>query len=355
MHRTLLVVSCLVTGGMIAAANAQEGVLAGDPARGAAVLAEARQAIGGDKLVAVKALQLKGSFRRAAGNNQVEGDLEITLQLPDKMKRVEDTSAPGGGPAILNTQVLNGAEVWDENTGRGGGFGGGFGGFGGRGGFGGGRGGRGGGQPGAGGANPQDGQGAAAAGRGVDPERLRQALLRQRQADFERLTVGLLLTTSSPVAWVGTAESPDGKADVVEVKPADGVPMRLFVDQATHMPLMLTWQGAAPPAGGGRGGGRRGQPGGGQGGQAPVAPGLQQAPAPGPGVVQGGDAAAAGPRRGGGAPATLQMTFADYKAVNGVKLPHTITRGVNGQTNEEWAVSGYKVNPSIKADFFTQK
>lgn len=49
------------------------------------------------------------------------------------------------------------------------------------------------------------------------------------------------------------------------------------------------------------------------------------------------------------------MTFADYKAVGGVKFPHTITRGVNGQTNEEWALSSYKVNPSLKADAFTQK
>jgi hypothetical protein len=71
-------------------------------------------------------------------------------------------------------------------------------------------------------------------------------------------------------------------------------------------------------------------------------------------VVQGGVDPSTGARRGGQA-ATLRMTFADYKAVNGVKLPHTITRGVNGQTNEEWAISGYKVNPSLKADFFIQK
>lgn len=49
------------------------------------------------------------------------------------------------------------------------------------------------------------------------------------------------------------------------------------------------------------------------------------------------------------------MTLSDYKAVNGVKFPHTVTRGINGQTNEEWSISGYKVNPSLKADFFTQK
>ena len=51
--------------------------------------------------------------------------------FPDKMKRTEDTSAPGGGPAVLAIQALNGTEVWDENTGGLAGFRGGFGGFGG--------------------------------------------------------------------------------------------------------------------------------------------------------------------------------------------------------------------------------
>jgi hypothetical protein len=49
------------------------------------------------------------------------------------------------------------------------------------------------------------------------------------------------------------------------------------------------------------------------------------------------------------------MTFSDFKSVGGVKLPHTVTRGINGQTTEEWSVSSFKVNPSIKADAFTQK
>jgi len=49
------------------------------------------------------------------------------------------------------------------------------------------------------------------------------------------------------------------------------------------------------------------------------------------------------------------MTMADYKTVNGIKLPHTITRGVNGQTNEELTVSSYKLNPTFKPNTFEQK
>jgi hypothetical protein len=346
MHKAALVV-VVVAGLVVTAIHAQEGVLTGDAARGAAVLAEARTALGGDKLSAVKALQMKGRFRRNAGNAQLEGDLELTLQMPDRMKRVEDTSAPGGGPSIVATQVLNGDDVWDENTGRGGGFGGGFGGggFGGRG-FGGNGGARGapGGGPRARGGQPDDqgAPGAQAGGRGaIDPERVRQALLRQRQADYQRLALGWLLNTDGTVSWVATAESPDGKADVLEVKAADGTTTRLFIDQGTHLPLMVTWQGAAPQIFG-RGGGRRGQPG------APPDSGTNGAQPP-------ADGADGGPRRAGPPVATLQMTFADYKTVNGVKLPSTVTRGVNGQTTEEWSFSGYKLNPSLKADFFTKK
>jgi hypothetical protein len=265
---------------------------------------------------------------------------------------MDDTSAPGGGPAIIATQALNGTEVWDENTGGGrGGFaifggpgGGGPGGFGG----GGGRGGFGGGGRGDAGGTPQAG---GAQGRGtVDPERLRQAQLRQRQADLSRLMLAWLLTSDAAVSWVGTAESPDGKADVLEIKPADAPATRLFLDAASHLPLMLTWQGAAPQVfirGGRRGAGAPG------GGPDQVPPGAPPAtgdqPVPGPPDAQG-------PRRGGPPPqATLQMTMSDYKAVGGIKLPHTITRGVNGQTNEEWHELNYKVNPSFKANTFEQK
>ena len=51
---------------------------------------------------------------------------------------------------------------------------------------------------------------------------------------------------------------------------------------------------------------------------------------------------------------TLEMHLAEYKAVNGVKFPHLITRGASGETNEEWAIKSYKVNPNLKANTFTK-
>lgn len=332
----------------------REGVIAGDPAKGAALLAEARTALGGeDKLLAVKTITAKGDFKRTAGNNLVEGELELLLEFPDKMKRTEDTSAPGGGPAVVNIQALNGAEVWDETSGGLAGLGGfGGGGFrggggapgGGRGGFGGFGGGgfRGGDGARAGGATtpPADG---AQGGRGnVDPARLRELQLRQRQGDLARYALVWLMRSSDPVTWIGTAESPDGTADVIEFRPTgDGaVNTRLFLDSTSHMPLMITWAGPVVPAG--RGGGRGGRRGGG----APANPAdAGAAPAP----PAPGSASAAPPQA-----TTLRMTLGDYKAVNGIKLPHAMTRGLNGQTVEEWSVS-YRLNQSFRSNTFEEK
>jgi len=325
---------------------ASRAVLAQDAAKGAALMAEARKAIGGDdKLRAVKTLESKGTFKRTAGTNTQEGDVEVLLELPGKYRRNE-LSGFAGGPTQERVEALNGQDVWDINA-AGGGFGrGGFGG--GRrgdGGFGGGRGGFGGGQGQAAGGQGQPGQAnqGGRAAQPIDPERIKELQRRQRQTELARLTLMWLLTTDAPVTWVGTAASPDGSADVLEVKADDGPATRIFLDAATHMPLMLTTTAA-----GGRGQfGRRG--------------GGPDAPAPPQAAPDAGAPAAAGdaPRRGGaggaaGQPITIETHLSEYKTVNGIKLPHLITRGVNGQTNEEWEIKSFKINPNLKASTFTK-
>jgi hypothetical protein len=327
-----------------------------DAAKGASLLAEARKALGGeDKLAAVKRLQVKGEMRRGQGNLTLEGDTEVFLELPDKFRRNESLSLGPGGPGIDRVEVLNGNDIWDENSGGGGRFGRG-GGFAGGDFGGGGRGGNGG---------QQNVDADPARAQGIDPERLKELQLRNRRMEVSRLLLALLLTTDSPVAWIGTAQSPEGTADVLEVKSADGTATRLFLDSTTHIPLMMTWSGGGQRGGrGGQGGFRgrgdaaaqggapqgapQGAPRGG-GGAEPAAP--PQAPQAGAAVdtVQG--------RRGrgaGGAPATLEMHLSEYKVVNGVKLPHLVTRGTNGQTAEEWAIKSYRINPNFKGNTFTK-
>jgi len=320
-----------------------------DTAKGAALLAEARKAVGGeDKLAAVKRLQVKGEMKRGQGNLTLDGDTEVFLEPPDKFRRNESLTIGPGGPGIDRVEVLNGTDIWDENSGGGGRFGrgGDFGG-GGRGGdFGGFRGGGFGGLAGGQTGDPNT-QGR---GQGIDPERLKELQLRNRQTEVGRLVLAILLTTSSPVAWIGTAQSPEGTADVLEVKTADGVATRLFLDSTSHLPLMMTWTGGAQRAGrGGQGRANAGQGGTPAGANAPPPPPPAAPAGAAPDTVQGRRGRAAG-----GPPATLEMHLSDYKVVNGLKLPHLITRGTNGETSEEWAIKSYRINPTFKGNTFTK-
>jgi hypothetical protein len=321
-----------------------------DAAKGASLLAEARKALGGDdKLAAVKRLQVKGEMRRGQGNLTLEGDTEVFLEVPDKFRRNESLSLGPGGPGIDRVEVLNGNEVWEENSGGGGRFG--------RGDFGGGRGGDFGGGGGGfrRGGGGQTGDANQTAAPGIDPERLKELQLRNRRTEVARLLLAFLLTTDSPVAWIGTAQSPDGTADVLEVKSADGTATRLFLESTTHMPLMMTWAGGGQR--GGRGGQGRGRGDAAAQGGAPQG-GAPQA-APPPAAPQSGAAVDTVQGRrgrgfGGGAPATLEMHLSEYKVVNGLKLPHLITRGTNGETAEEWVIKSYRLNPTFKGNTFTK-
>src|SRR6476646_3118451 len=102
-----------------------------DAAKGAALLAEARKAIGGDdKLAAVKRLQVSGTFLRSTGPDQViDGDFDVLGELPDKYRRNEITGFAGAN--VERSEALTGTEVWDNSSGgltagRGFGGGGGF-------------------------------------------------------------------------------------------------------------------------------------------------------------------------------------------------------------------------------------
>jgi hypothetical protein len=102
---------------------ASSAVAAQDASKGAALLAEARRALGGEEqLRAIRALDVRGDFKRAAGQMSLEGALQIRLEAPDKLRRDEDLSLPGGGPAVIRTEVLNGSTVWDDISGGGGAF-----------------------------------------------------------------------------------------------------------------------------------------------------------------------------------------------------------------------------------------
>ena len=306
-------------------AGAIQGTPASDPVKGAAILAEARKALGGDdKLKAVQRLEIKGKSARAMGNSAVEGDFEVQLELPDKFRRKETLAISNDRGFVIDIlQVLNGAVAMQKvEAGETGGVGN-WEGEGNRGRGGSGNRGRG---------NFNAGQLLGITTEGLDERGREEAEHKAIAAEMSRVLMGLLLTTTDSVVWIGTAKSPHGNADVLEFKTPDGVATRLFVDDKRHLPLMISWTGI--PSGLGRGNFNNNN--------------------------NNNNNRGGGPRGGNqnrgnqsnNRPAPLQMYFSDYKTVNGIKLPHLIQGGANDETSEELVVKAYRVNPVLKADLF---
>ena len=266
------------------------------------LLKQARAALGGDKLDKVQGLSATGTYQRQIGDRNLKGELSIDLQLPDKMLRTE-TMNPMGDATITMEMGFNGDKVLRHSTTTGGGpnmmirI------------------------------NPPGGADAEA-----------QAL-RNARADFARLVIAFLLTSpqAMPVefAYGGQAESPDGKADVLDAKGAGSFAAKVLIDPASHRPLMMVYQGIAPR----------------------IVMSTQTAP---PGahpdpeqVKKAADAAAAAQP----APqlVDISMFLDDYRQVDGVWLPHHVSRSIDGKPNEEWTFTTIRLNPSFKPDTFSVK
>jgi len=284
----------------------------------AKVLAEMRHALGGAKAEQLKAVTFEGPFRREMGQRQIEGTVVLTLQGPDRMHKSEDTEFPGG-MSVERITAVNGATSWEDTQNRGG---------------------MGGGMQvimrGPGGAEMTE----------EAREKMRTTRL---TAEMQRWMFALLAAPAGEVTYAGVAESPDGKADMLEIKDVRGQALRLFVDRQTHLPLMLTYQEVRPRMMIQGGPGRRRGPGGpgGRGGPGPGGPGGQR---PSEEEIRRRMESMPPPT-----PSAMRMAFADYAAVDGVKFPRQITLSVDGTPSEEWTVEKIKVNPSLKADFFDKK
>jgi hypothetical protein len=333
-------------------------------ARASALREQARAALGGaPALSAVHGLSLQGHFRRlpqpdnggggappggpggpggpAAGGpggpggpsgrggrglfgRESEGDLTLDLALPDKMRR-EESMALGTGPSFTMIMGLSGDRAWTGSEGATP--------FGGRG-FGGRGGAAGAGGPGAPGGPDRAGAPATADGspapdRKALEEARRAAMARRMRGELSRLTLALFAEAGDGAFFTygGQAESPDGHADVLDVTTATGEKARLFLDSATHLPLMVTYQETLPA--------RRFR-------RATLpADGASPSPAPSPSPSDA-------------APRTVDVTLfvSGHQAVGGVQLPQRISRAVGGNVVEEWEVARWRVNPSLKPERF---
>jgi hypothetical protein len=325
------VVAAIVAGGALAAQQP------GDVNK---ILADARAALGGEKkLSGLKTFDATGRSTRVVGDtSSAPTDVEMAFELPDKFMK-KDVVAMMVNSAITRTSGFNGdvpINIVDQPPSPSGGM-----------------------------VVIRMSSGGAAPGTTPTPEQQEQErknMLLAGKGDFARLTLGVLL--SSPAAYPlefsygGQAVSPDGKADIVDVKGDGGFAVRLFIDTKTHLPLMLSWMakepmvrnitiggpgGSPPPAGAG---GTVVQYGGGRGQQ--MTPEerdklLKQA-------EEQAKAADAKLRT-----VEFRLYYSDYRDVGGIKVPFTMQRSIDGKPTEEVTFDKVKINERVDPKKFEVK
>jgi hypothetical protein len=322
----LQVIGCGMALVMAAAAPAST-----QDAKAAEILAAARKAIGNNKLDALKAVSVEASVQRNVGNTQMQVESEILLDLPDKYLRSDVSS---GAMSMAMTTGFNGEKAIMPAGATA--------------------------MPGGGMMIRMGGSAAAMdphAGEKPTPEQQEQtnrAMVRNSRQDISRVMLGWFAmahpSLNAQYTYVGEAESPDGKAYVIDVKNEDGFAARLFIDQNSKLPLMLTYKGRQ-----GRMVTNMSRPGGARvTTAAPAAPRqLSDEEARTQKAERDKQIADLKEHAAQAAPLVdFSLFFEDWREVDGINFPHVIRRSSEGTTNEEWKINKVKVNPKIDAKKF---
>jgi hypothetical protein len=291
---------------------------AGDDSEAARVLASARKAIGDKKLDSLKTLSVEASLQRNLAAMQVASEVEILIELPDKYVRTDTGSGPMSGGMSMG--FIGDKPIRPANSGMlaGGGL-----------------------------IIRMGPGGPLPGGETLSPEDRAKAdamVVRSTRAEVSRMMLGWFATAHPAIAarytYAGDAESPDGKAHVIDAMTDDGFAARLFIDQQANLPLMVTYKAPQPrmvTVGGPRGAGGAAQ----RGGQREVSEEERKT------------AREATERQMHDIekepPALVEFTlfFDDWRDVGGLKFPHKMRRASAGTTSEEWTVNKVKVNPKI--------
>jgi hypothetical protein len=317
------VVWTAVAAGMMLALQAPAS---GQQDKAAEVMANTRKAIGGKKLEGMKGFSVQAKVQRNLGAMQIATESEFVLEMPDKYLR-SDTMT--GGPMNVSTAMgFNGETPLARFN-----------------------------APGmAGGMARMIGPGGPMPGSNEKPtpeqqEQMNATALRAARQDISRLMLGWFGMSHPSVAvefaYAGEAESPDGRAHVIDVTGPDNFAARLFIDQETNLPLMLTYkapqfrmQTMRPGPGGA--GGIQVQRQAGQTGREmsdeereKVREEIEKLRTQKPEMVE------------------YSLFFGDWREADGIRFPHSIQRSVAGTTDEEWTLSRPRVNPKIDQKKFS--
>lgn len=312
-------IALLLLAGAVSPAYSQ-GANATQDAKAAEVLAKTRKALGDKKLEALKTLSAQAQMDRNLGSVQASSEVELFIDMPGKYVRTEASRGMGG---MTMSTGFNGEKAILPGGGNM--------------------------SMGAGGPMVfRTGPGGAMHSEGAKPtpEQLAQinaASLKTSRAEVSRMMLGWFGAAhpalQAKYTYAGEAESPDGKAHVIDVKDADGFEARLFIDQNNFLPLMVTYKGRQP---------RMMTSG------APMTRTMSSSAGQGKPLSEE-------ERRRLVADTDKMLTqqiaeqplsdfslfFDGWQEVDGLTFPHKMRRAVAGETTEEWTFSKVKVNPKI--------
>jgi hypothetical protein len=200
-------------------------IAAQGPTDATAIMAKAREALGGEKkLTSIKTVVASGQTRQVRGENLIPIVFEINIELPNKYSRRDETPAVESGYTTLGFSGDDLVQLPPPVI-------------------------------------PVMPQMAARAGGppAPSPEQIAAQMAAQRKTrvttlkqDYGRLMLALFAASTDvfPLTFTkfGIAESPQGKADVISVSGPNNFTANFLISQDTHLPVMLSWTPPPPPA-----------------------------------------------------------------------------------------------------------
>jgi hypothetical protein len=265
------------------------------------ILARSRQALG--NVAALKSLSITGvrriSVEADGGSRTISNEEELHFLLPARFLKSTAMELPNGLPGPTIVEALDGEASWRDtrNTPAGG--------------------------------NIVIRMGPPGGGpEGPDAEQTRTRLLR---ATYLRYWLIYTLTPPSgmPVSFTygGEAESPDGKAWIIDAAGPDQFSLRVFIDQQSYLPLMATWRGSQA-----------------------VRTMVRRVQGAGPAEVKAGVPSL--PEMPKPREVAFQLRLSEYAKYGGVLLPKVMTLAADGKPAEEFEIKSAKINPNLKPEKF---
>ncbi len=273
--------------------------------QGQKILAQAREAAGGEaKLRAVQSLAWSGKSRRqvmmrmgggGGGEGQSmmrEAEFESEALLPDKYQRKDTTEIMNGSATMISTSGFNGDALIQKMETIGE-------------------------VPNFMSGNPPT----------PTAEENAQRVRRMKQ-DFVRQWMGWLFEPPASLGITfrsaGQEDSKGVKLDVVEASGPDQFNAKLYFDSASHRLVKIRYRAPQPR--------------------------MQR-------VMMGGGGRAEGPPPPQEPPADAdyESNYSDFRAVDGIQIPHKIVRTMNGEPADETELKKVRINPNLKPDRFKTK